>query len=226
MRLECFYSVVCWRLLNTCNIQVSGIQFNCLLSLLLPGVKPWTHISHFAMEDNHWLLWGQDFTYVFPPWKANIKKRYLAEEFVCPDFMDALFYLYQMVCLYIGISDIAVSIQHFLHCLCVWSFWPAKDRYQGGKERYLPVIFMALKYSLAAPAHCLPSNYGHSYTTNCLWRGFSFILQVPRTSPMLYSTGLSILSHFIRYNIYRLKKLQFWIFSVSLRRNDLEHLTF
>lgn len=119
MRLECFYSVVCWRLLNTCNIQVSGIQFNCLLSLLLPGVKPWTHISHFAVEDNHWLLWGQDFTYVFPPWKANIKKCYLAEEFVCPDFMDTLFYLYQMVCLYIGISDIAVSIQHFWHCLCV-----------------------------------------------------------------------------------------------------------
>lgn len=226
MRLECFYSVVCWRLLNTCNIQVSGIQFNCLLSLLLPGVKPWTHISHFAVEDNHWLLWGQDFTYVFPPWKANIKKRYLAEEFVCPDFMDTLFYLYQMVCLYIGISDIAVSIQHFWLCLCLWSFWTAKDRYQGGKERYLPVTFMALKYSLAAPARCLPSNYGHSYTANCLWGGGFLYFKCLERAQCCTQQAYRFLAILLDTIYIDLKKLQIWVFSVSLRRNDLEHLTF
>lgn len=73
MKLKCFSSMVYWRLLNRFNTQVSGIQFNWCLSLLLSGVKPWTHVTHFAMKDHHWLLWGQDFTYILPPWKAKIK---------------------------------------------------------------------------------------------------------------------------------------------------------
>lgn len=96
-----FSSVVCCSLSTSSNTQVSGIQFGCPLSLLLPGVKPWTdthrkvHTSLSATEDHRWLLWGHDFTHVSPLWKATIKEHYLAQEFVCPDFRESLVYLYQ-----------------------------------------------------------------------------------------------------------------------------------
>lgn len=80
----------CGVLLNSFNTQVSGILFNCPLSLLLPGVRPWAHINHFAVEHHYWLLWGQHFTYLFPPWKENIKTHSLSEEFLCPGFTDAV----------------------------------------------------------------------------------------------------------------------------------------
>lgn len=191
MKLEHFSSVVCWRLLNSFNTQVSGIQFNCPLSLLLPGVKPCTHISHFAVEDHHWLLWGQHFTYPFPPWKKNSKNLIYLKS-LCVQTLQMLFYPYQMLRVRVAVSDTAEFVQLFWCLLCVWLFWVEKYRESRTSTSGFEI--------LACHPHPLPSIQLQP-KTNSLWGEFHLVLQVPQISPMLYLSGLSIFSHCVGYKI-------------------------
>lgn len=180
MKLECFSSVVCWRLLNSFNTQVSGIQFNCPLSLLLPGVKPWTHISYFAMEDHQWLLWGQHFTYLFPPWKENIKNHYLSEEFKCPDFTDTILSLPDVMSLSLVLTE--QSLFSFFDVFFVCDCSELENTENQG------VTLMALKCLPPPPIAFHPTTAKDKFSL----RRAGLVLQVPWISPMLYLSGLSI----------------------------------
>lgn len=166
------------------------------------------------MEDQRWLLWGQDSTYVFPlgtwTWKTLFSFRVyvsrLSGHFLLADGVSRC-----------GCFQIAVSTWRLPLSFCV--IVSLCD-----KEGYLPAPFVALKYPLwntrALPSVQLWPQLSYKGTL----RGF--YTSGASNKPSVVLIRSPIFSHFIRCNIYWLKKLQFWIFSVSLRRNYLEHLTF